>query len=170
MWGFPHIFFSNEAACVAMIHDVQTVASSILGTIDLDLVELKRRGSSSRPVFEVRVDRRDGATVTVEDCARASRAIEADLDAGLFAGKRYVLEVSSPGMDRPLRSVADWRRFVGRLASIKSEAVGGRAELTIVGVEGDAGAEIIVLQDDKGQHHVPFDRIAEARLAFHWTA
>lgn len=152
-----------------MIADVEVVVTQTLGLLDLDLVEFKRRGSSARPIFEVRVDRRDGEKVTVDDCAKASRAMEAALDVGLLAGKRYVLEVSSPGMDRPLTKLADWRRFSGRLASVKSEAVGGRAELTIVGVEGDAGAEVIVLQDAKGQHHVPFDRIDEARLAFHWT-
>ncbi len=152
-----------------MIADVEVVVTQTLGSLDLDLVEFKRRGSSARPIFEVRLDRRDGEKVTVEDCAKASRAMEAALDVGLLAGKRYVLEVSSPGMDRPLKKLADWRRFSGRLASVKSEAVGGRAELTIVGVEGDAGAEVIVLQDAKGQHHVPFDRIDEARLAFHWT-
>ena len=152
-----------------MIADVEVVVTQTLGLLELDLVEFKRRGSSARPIFEVRVDRRDGEKVTVDDCAKASRAMEAALDVGLLAGKRYVLEVSSPGMDRPLKKLADWRRFSGRLASVKSEAVGGRAELTIVGVEGDAGAEVIVLQDAKGQHHVPFDRIDEARLAFHWT-
>ena len=152
-----------------MIADVEVVVTQTLATLELDLVEFKRRGSSARPIFEVRVDRRDGAKVTVDDCAKASRAMEAELDAGLLAGKRYVLEVSSPGMDRPLKKVADWRRFSGRLASVKSDDVGGRAELTIVGVEGDPGAEVIVLEDAKGQHHVPLDRIAEARLAFHWT-
>lgn len=152
-----------------MIADVEAVVTTTLGALELDLVEFRRRGSSARPIFEVRLDRQDEAKVTVDDCAKASRAIETALDAGILAGKRYVLEVSSPGMDRPLTKPADWRRFSGRLASVKSEAVGGRAELTIVGVEGDPGAEVIVLQDAKGQHHVPFDRIAEARLAFHWT-
>ncbi len=152
-----------------MIADVEVVVTQTLGALELDLVEFKRRGSSARPIFEVRIDRRDGAKVTVDDCAKASRAMEAELDAGTLSGKRYVLEVSSPGMDRPLKKLADWRRFSGRLASVKSEAVGGRAELTIVGVEGDPGAEVIVLEDAKGQHHVPLDRIDEARLAFHWT-
>ncbi|MBI3791178.1 MAG: ribosome maturation factor RimP [Gemmatimonadetes bacterium] len=154
-----------------MIADVEAVVTTALGALELDLVDFRRRGSSARPIFEIRVDRRDGAKVTVDDCARASRAIEAGLDAGVLTGKRYVLEVSSPGMERPLKRVEDWRRFTGRLASVKTEVVvGGHAECTIVGVEGDPGAEVIVLQDAKGQHHVPLDRIAEARLAFHWTA
>lgn len=153
-----------------MIADVEAVVTTALGLLELDVVELRKRGSSARPIFEVRVDRRDGAKVTVDDCAKASRAIEAELDAGLMAGRRYVLEVSSPGMDRPLKKVADWRRFTGRLAAVKSELVGGYAELTIAGVEGDPGAEVIVLQDAKGERRVPVDRIAEARLAFHWTA
>jgi hypothetical protein len=91
-------------------------------------------------VLEVRIDRRDGAKVTVDDCARASRAIEARLDGGGRVAERYVLEVSSPGMERPLRRAADWRRFVGRWASVNSPALGGRSKSKIVAVEGEDGA------------------------------
>ena len=50
-----------------------------LDTLGFDLVELRRGGSRSRPVLEVRIDRRDGTKVTIEDCARLSRALEARL-------------------------------------------------------------------------------------------
>ncbi len=135
-----------------------------------DLVELRRGGSRSRPVFEVRIDRLDLQTVTVDDCARASRALEARLegDAGL-GEQRYVLEVSSPGMERPLRRAADWRRFTGRSALAKVPSLGGRVEVAIVAVEGDAGEEIIVVRDAKGvEHRVPLSEVAEARLVVHW--
>ena len=79
-----------------------------LDTLDFDLVELRRGGSRSRPVLEIRIDRRDGSKVTIEDCARASRALEARLEAGALVSEQYVLEVSSPGADRPLRTAADW--------------------------------------------------------------
>ena len=105
----------------------------------------------------------------MDDCARASRAIEARLDAGnLFAG-RYVLEVSSPGIERPLRTEADWRRFTGRRARLTSPAVGGTKEGEIVGLEEDASGVTVVLRDDKGEaHRAPLDSIREARLVFHW--
>lgn len=152
-----------------MNSSVEVVVTEVLGALELDVVELKQRGSKQRPILDLRIDRRDRQKVTVSDCARASRAIEAQLEAGPFVGVQYVLEVSSPGMDRPLKTAADWQRFTGRLASVKSGALGGRAEVTIVGLDGEAGHEVLTLGDAKGEHRVPLAEIDEARLAFHWT-
>jgi ribosome maturation factor RimP len=107
--------------------------------------------------------------VTVDDCARASRALEARLDADGSLGERYVLEVSSPGVERPLLKPADWKRFAGRKAKVLSDALGGREEVEIVALEGDAGAEIVVVRDGRGaERRVPLAQVREARLAFHW--
>ena len=120
-------------------------------------------------MIEVRIDRRDGEKITVEDCARASRTLEARLDGGELVSERYVLEVSSPGVERPLRGAAEWRRFVGRRASINSAALNGRAEYEIVGIEGEIGAEVAVLKDARDvEHRVALAEVKEARLAFHW--
>lgn len=148
---------------------LQDVVVAELDSLGFDLVELRRSGTRTRPVFDVRIDRRDGEKVTVDDCARASRAIEARLDAGdVFAG-RYVLEVSSPGVERPLNKAADWQRFVGRRARLTSAAVGGMVEGEIVGLEDDAGRTVAVVRDDKGvTHRAPLAEIREARLVFHW--
>ena len=148
---------------------LQDVVVAELDLLGFDLVELRRGGTRTKPVFDVRIDRRDGEKVTVDDCARASRAIEARLDAGeLFAGK-YVLEVSSPGVERPLKTVADWQRFVGRRARLTSAAVGGMVEGEIVGIEDDAGRATALVRDDKGvTYRAPVDGIREARLVFHW--
>ncbi|MGH7328922.1 MAG: ribosome maturation factor RimP, partial [Polyangiaceae bacterium] len=111
--------------------------------------------------------------VTVGDCERASRAIEVRLDAMPDAVPgRYVLEVSSPGMERPLHRVADWRRFTGRRVNVKSArfaAVGGYAELEIVAVEGEEGHGAFRVRDLKGNELTLAQAdIQEARLAFHW--
>lgn len=148
---------------------LEDLVTSELDALGFDLFELQRGGTRSRPVLEVRIDRRDGTTVTVADCARASRAIEARLDAGEIVGTQYVLQVSSPGVERPLRSAADWRRFVGSWASVNSVALGGRAEWRIVALEGEAGAEVAVLEDAKGnERRVALAEIGDARLAFRW--
>ena len=116
------------------------------------------------------MDRRDGGTVTIEDCARASRAIEARVDAGGLLPERYVLQVSSPGLERPLRGVADWRRFVGRWASVNSPALNGRVEVEILGLEGEDGAEVAVLRDATGaERRVALGEVTDARLAFRWN-
>jgi len=151
----------------------QTLEPFVIAALDslgLDLVELRVGGTRQRPLLDARIDRRDLQKVTVDDCAGASRAIEVRLDAdpSLF-GDRYVLEVSSPGMERPLRSESDWRRFVGRKANVKSAVLGGRVEVEIVGVEDDLGAPRLRLRDAKGNEHVlGLADVDEARLAFHW--
>jgi ribosome maturation factor RimP len=148
---------------------LQDVVVAELDSLGFDLVELRRGGTRTRPVLDVRIDRRDGEKVTVDDCARASRAIEARLDAGAVFGGKYVLEVSSPGVERPLRTPSDWQRFVGRRARLTSAAVGGSVEGEIVGLEHDAGSAVAIVRDDKGAtHRAPLDAIREARLVFHW--
>ena len=142
-----------------------------LDALGFDLVELRRGGSKSRPVLEIRVDRRDGTKVTIVDCARASRALEARLEADALVSEQYVLEVSSPGADRPLRTAADWRRFIGRRATVTSGLLaGGKQEVEILGLDGDGIAAVAHVRDPKGREtHVPLADITQARLAFHWN-
>ena len=148
---------------------LEGLVRATLDEMQLDLVEVRRGGSRARPTIDVRVERRDGEAVTVDDCARASRALEARLDADGSFGERYVLEVSSPGVERPLLKPADWRRFAGRKAKVLSDALGGREEVEIVALEGDSGAEIVVVRDGRGaERRVPLTQVREARLAFHW--
>jgi ribosome maturation factor RimP len=149
---------------------LERIVAEELTPLGLELVELKVGGSKGRPVLDVRVDRLDQQKVQVGDCERASRAIEARFDADPdLIPSRYVLEVSSPGMDRPLRTVAEWRRFVGRRASVNSLKLHGRQEVEIVAVEGDAEAVSLRLRDAKGTEHViAFSDVTDARLAFHW--
>jgi ribosome maturation factor RimP len=148
---------------------IQQLVAAALDEMQLDLVEMRRGGSRSRPTIDVRVERRDGVPVTVDDCARASRAIEARLDADGTVGERYVLEVSSPGVERPLLKPADWRRFAGKKAKVLSDALGGRQEVEILALEGDSGAEVVVVRDERGaERRVPLAQVREARLAFHW--
>jgi ribosome maturation factor RimP len=142
--------------------------------LGLELFELKLGGSNGRPVIDVRVEREDGQKVTVEDCAAASRAIETKLDEEDFGGRRYVLEVSSPGVERPLRNAKDWSRFTGSSVVVTTNVVGDPAgrrtdEVEIVGVEGDAGEEIIIVHDERGhERRFPLAAVEKARLAFHW--
>jgi len=153
---------------------LEDVVASEIRPLGLEVFELRMGGSKGRPVVDVRVEREDGKQVTVDDCAAASRAVEARLDALDFGGRRYVLEVSSPGLERPLRNAADWRKFVGRSAVVTSNAPGDPAgrrtdEVEIVGVEGDAGQEIVTVKNERGvERRFPLSAVEKARLAFHW--
>ena len=153
-----------------MGESIEPIVAQELDSMSFDLVELRRGGSKSRPVLEIRIDRRDGGKVTIEDCARVSRALEARLEAGALVNEHYVLEVSSPGADRPLRSPADWRRFVGRRATVTSGVLaGGKQEVEILAMTGEEGAEVAQVRDSKGrEYEVPLNDVTAARLAFHW--
>jgi ribosome maturation factor RimP len=138
--------------------------------LGFDLIEFRRGGTARRPVLDVRIDRRDGAKVSIDDCAHVSRAIEPLLDASGLVGETYVLEVSSPGVERPLRNAADWRRFSGRRARVLSAALGGRVEVEVVGVEDVDGSEVAVMRDLKGaEHRVALADVKEARLVLVWN-
>src|SRR5258708_32176597 len=98
MWGrFPTFFYSPSFPRDNMNAELEHVVTSELDAVDFDLVELRQGGTRSRPVLEVRIDRRDGQKVTGDDCARASRALEARLDGGGLGSGRDVLQESSPG-------------------------------------------------------------------------
>jgi ribosome maturation factor RimP len=153
-----------------MLEALEDFVRQEVEALGFDLVEFRRGGTGRRPLLDVRIDRRDGTKVTIDDCARASRALEPKLDASGVVGDQYVLEVSSPGVERPLRHAADWRRFTGRRASVSSAVVGGRIEGEIVGLEGSEGSEIARLRDSKGvEHRVPLADVKEARLVFVWN-
>lgn len=142
-----------------------------LSGLGFDLVELRMGGTARRPHITVRIDRSADPEhqVTVDDCARASRALEAWLDqASVGAGGRYILEVSSPGLDRPLRTAADWRRFTGRPVDVLVPSLGGRFRVTAAQVvEGPEPA--VELTFPKGVTRVlPLTEIKEARLGFDW--
>lgn len=153
---------------------LESLVASEIKPLRLELFELKLGGSKGRPVLDVRVERQDGEKVTVDDCAAASRAIEAKLDAEDFGGRRYVLEVSSPGIERPLRNAKDWRRFVGSTVVVTSHVPGDPAgrrtdEVEIAGVEDNAGQEVVIVRNERGdERRFPLTAVEKARLAFHW--
>ncbi len=150
---------------------VEQVVETAVTQAGFELFSLTGGGTRNRPLLEVRIDRPDGAKVTIDDCAGVSRAIEAVLDVSGLVAETYRLEVSSPGMDRPLRHAADWRRFAGRRVAVTSGAlVGSRVEGTLVGIDDDADVETGVVKDDQGaEHRVALADVKTARLVVTWN-
>ncbi len=149
---------------------LEAVVRQALGDLGYELVELRRGGVSRRPVVDVRIEKTDGGKVTIDDCARASRALEPLIEASGLLSADYVLEVSSPGVERKLRHAADWRRFAGRRAKLLSPRLGGRVEVDLVGVDVEDGVEVGVVRDLKGnEQRVPLGDVTEARLVLVWN-
>ncbi len=133
--------------------------------LGFELVDLRHVGTLERPILQVRVDRPDsrpGQGITADDCAGISRSLERFLESSAMVGPRYVLEVSSPGIERPLRWPEHWRRFVGRRARVRSRAIGGRREVEIVAVPDDG--HVTLRPEGGGEVTVALDDIHEATL------
>jgi ribosome maturation factor RimP len=136
--------------------------------LGFDLIELRKGGTGRRPLVDVRIDRMDGEKITIDECAAVSRALEPRLDASGLVGDNYVLEVSSPGVERPLRHGADWRRFAGRTARVLAPSI-GRLEVEVVGIDDSSGEEVAVMRETRGtEHRIRLADIREARLVFRW--
>lgn len=117
-----------------------------------------------RPTLQVMADRADGGQITVEDCERISRALGAVLDVADPLPGAWMLEVSSPGIDRPLTRTKDWNRFAGHLARAETAApIDGRKRFSGVVLGADASTARLRL-DDGTEIALPLDDIRRARL------
>ena len=115
-----------------MDDELEGLISTIRGRVEAlgyELVDLRKRGSQKRPLLQVRIDVPDAATgrgITHDDCAVISRGLEQWLDETGVLGERYVLEVSSPGIERPIRWAEHWSRSTRRSSR---RHLGGQLEL-----------------------------------------
>jgi ribosome maturation factor RimP len=142
-----------------------------LAGLGFELADLRRTGTLERPILQVRVDRPDsrpGQGITADDCAGISRSLERFLETRALVAPRYVLEVSSPGLERPLRWIEHWRRFVGQRVRVRAEALGGRRVVMIVAVPDD---EHVTLRREEGTEvTLALEEIREAHLVVDWAA
>lgn len=142
-----------------------------LAELGLELADLKIGGTQARPLVQVRIEWPPSSgtpprQVGVADCAAASRALEAWLDDGVGPlGRRYILEVSSPGLERPLRWHRHWVRFVGH--DVQATVAGlGRVRARIVAVPDEA--TVVLQPHGAAPRSVPVADIRDARLAVDW--
>ena len=127
-----------------------------------ELVALEYAGAGQGSVLRLFIDSDDG--ITLDDCERVSNEVSAVLDVEDPIPGEYNLEISSPGLDRPLTGQADFQRYAGERVRVRMEkGYVGRRRLTglLQGVEG----EDVVVEVDGEQHRVPLGRIEAARLA-----
>lgn len=143
-----------------------------VAALGFDLADLKKGGSPRRARLQVRIDRLDagpGRGITVDDCALVSRALEQWLDASGLLGSNYILEVSSPGIERPIRWRRHWERFVGWDVTVRL-AGRGRRRATIQAVLPDQDAVVLRVAGEPADVTVPLDDARDARLVVDWDA
>jgi ribosome maturation factor RimP len=156
---------------------IRAAAERVAAGYGLDVFDVQLRRESIGTVLRVIIDRQDTGRVEtpeeavgIEECQRVSQDLSAVLDVeedelgDAVLGQHYTLEVSSPGLDRPLRHAADYRRFAGRLAKVvTTEPIGGQSAFSgrLRGIDnGD-----VVLEEGKRTHRVPLAQVKRAQLA-----
>ena len=145
----------------AVNEKVKEVALPVLEELGLELVEVQYRREQSGWVLRLIIDKQDG--VTLNDCTVVSREISQLLDIEDFIDQAYNLEVSSPGLDRPLKSMTDFQRFIGRKAKIKTiEPIAGQH--VFIGKIHQTEGETIILEVGRKEVEIPFLQVSKARL------
>jgi ribosome maturation factor RimP len=153
----------NLARQEGTVERVRSVALRVTADRGFELVDIELKQAKSEKRVRIFVDRPGG--IGLEDLQAVSEEVSAILDAEDPIEGHYTLEVSSPGLDRPLRGEADYRRFVGRLAKLASyEPVEGRRHWTgrIVGC--DDGIVTLELEEEKASARVPLAKVSHGRL------
>lgn len=153
------------------VHDrVQSLVKPVLDELSMELVDLEFKREGRDWFLRIFIDKEGG--VTLDDCAGVSREVSAILEVEDPVSGAYHLEVSSPGLDRPLKKAADYERFVGRLVKVKTyeklDPDGrGHERKTFVGILRGLQGELVTLeQNDKkgGVVNFPLAAIAKANL------
>lgn len=143
--------------------EVEALIAPALADLGYDIVRVTL-GGERRAKLQLMIERLDGRPLDVEDCALASRAVEALLDVEDPISASYILEVSSPGVDRPLTRLSDFDRWKGFIARVELQRpYEGRRRFSgrLQGLEG----ETIVIADETGEiFRLPFAELGKAKL------
>ena len=146
----------------AIEEQIQMIAARVAEEDKFELVHTEIAGTKRNLTVRIFIDKPEG--VTIQDCSTFSRQIEAILDADDLIPSAYILEVSSPGLECELYSLADFEKFSGRLAKVKThKPIDGQRNFKgkIVAVENE---EIIFMDKTSGEVRFPYDAVAKANL------
>jgi len=148
---------------------VRGIAARVAAGYGLEIFDVQYRREGAGMVLRVQIDRPGPAasaeeSVSVEDCANVSRDLSAIFDVEDVVPTSYTLEVSSPGLDRPLRRADDYARFAGRRAKlVMREPIDGQSFFkgTLGGVD---ASDVLIDGEDGRRHRVPLSVITRANL------
>lgn len=141
---------------------IERMIAPAVESMGYEIVRVQLTGAR-RVALQVMAERKDGAPMSVDDCADISRAVSALLDVEDPVPGPYTLEVSSPGIDRPLVKRGDFERFAGFEATVETRRpIDGRRRFrgTLLGIADDA----VRIALPEGEWRVPFAEIHRAKL------
>ncbi len=156
--GKPTLLFYMED----VREKIRGVAAPLADEQGVSIEGVELAGNLRRLTVRVFIDKEGG--VTLEDCERFSRSLSVVLDVEDFIRSSYVLEVSSPGLDRPLKSVRDFEKSIGKLARVVTRESIEKQNFFVGRISGVREETIMLMVDGKGEIAIPYDFISRARL------
>ena len=157
---------TQERGARSVVDRVQDVVSPILWAQGLELVEVVYVGQGPRSVVRVLIDKPGGVTVT--DCEQAHKALGPALDVADPVPHAYMLEVSSPGLDRPFKRLQDYQRAIGKEVNLKlRQPLNGQWRVTGRLEQADDHSVLLVCSAGKSESQtltIDREQIAEAKL------
>ena len=149
-----------------LVNRIEEDARPILDSMGLELVEAVYSGHGGRGRVRLFIDKAGG--VTLDECEQASRSVSVALDVEDPIPVPYVLEVSSPGLDRPLKRREDFERCRGRLIKVRTlQAIEDRWDIT-GRLQGLRDGQVVLLLEEGREVVLPLDLIATARIELEW--
>ncbi len=145
-----------------MKNRINDLAGAVAAQYGVEVVDIELAGGARRPTVKIFIDKEGG--VTLDDCERISRALSAVLDVEDPIATPYVLEVSSPGLDRPLKGLRDFEKSVGKLARVITKAAIERQTFFVGRILEVRGSVIRLLTENEKEVEIPFEQVSKARL------
>lgn len=160
--GCGPLLFAWAGGKRSVLNDITGLLEPALQDMGFELVQVRLLGSTRR-TLQVMAEPSDGRAMTVDDCAEISTAISALLDVADPVDGAYALEVSSPGLDRPLVKPRDFERFKGNSVRIEtSEPIGDRRRFK--GVLAGLAEDRVVVKAEGVTHELPLALVRRAKL------
>lgn len=145
-----------------LLTTIQGFADPLVQEMGMELVEVQFRREGHGWVLRLFIDKECG--VTIDDCADVSREISAYLEVEDLITHAYHLEVSSPGLERPLKKKTDFSRFAERLVRIKLREPLENGERVLIGTLLGLDGEAVLLEMEAGEVRIDLENISKARL------
>ena len=141
---------------------LSVLADSVASEYGVGIADIELTGSLRRPTLRIFIDKEGG--ITLDDCEKFSRAFSAVLDVEDPIRVPYVLEVSSPGLDRPLKRLRDFEMNIGKLARVVTKESIENQNFFVGRIKEVKGDSIILVIESDREIDIPFGKVSKARL------
>jgi ribosome maturation factor RimP len=142
--------------------NINRIAAEAAGASSVEFVHAEVVGSKRNMTVRVYIDKPGG--VTLEDCSVVSKRMEAVLDADDLIPSAYLLEVSSPGLERELYSISDFEKFIGQRVKVKLKNAVNDQKVFIGQIAEVENGEIAIEEKTRGTVRFPYSEVAKANL------